>query len=203
MKLSEVGDVVLRIETGRSPQTLERPASDNEPGILKVSAVSWGRFDPTAAKAVAGHVELLEAHTVRCGDLLISRANTLELVGAVAIAEASYSNRFLSDKILRLVLNLEIVDSAYLLYAMRSDQSRRHLQRSASGTSDSMRNVSQSAILKTPIPLPSLADQRRIAGSIRKKLDACEQVRRALAVQMTEVGALPQRILAAAFGEAD
>lgn len=203
MKLSEIADVVVRIETGRSPKTLERQASGDEPGILKVSAVSWGRFDPTAAKAVSSQVELNSYHTVRCGDFLISRANTLDLVGAVAIAEANYSNRYLSDKILRLVLNTDEIEPEYLLYAMRIDRSRRHLQRSASGTSDSMRNISQAAILKTQIALPALAEQRRIAASIRQRLVACEQVKQALTQQMADVGLLPQRILAAAFDVAD
>jgi hypothetical protein len=35
-----LGDVVRSIETGRSPKTLERVATPEEPGILKVSAVS-------------------------------------------------------------------------------------------------------------------------------------------------------------------
>ena len=203
MKLTEVGDVVVRVETGRSPKTLERPATHDEPGVLKVSAVSWGRFDPMAAKAVSADVFLESAHSVRCGDFLISRANTLDLVGAVAIADANYSNRYLSDKILRLILLTAAVEPSYLLHAMRSERARRHLRRNASGTSDSMRNISQSVILRTLIPLPDIAEQRRIATSIDERLAECHRIKQALSKQMADVDVLRQRILAAAFGEAD
>ncbi len=201
MKLHTVGDVVLRIEAGKSPKTLERPPGADEPGVLKVSAVSWGRFDPDAAKAVSDTTVLNLAHSVKSGDVLISRANTLDLVGAVAMAEASYSNRYLSDKILRLVLNLDAVVPEFLLYAMRSERARRHLRRNASGASDSMRNIGQPAILRTPIPLPSLAEQRLIAASIRTQLELTESIRQGLAQQLADVDRLPRRILANAFGE--
>lgn len=143
MRTQPLGDVVIRIEAGASPKTLERPAESNERGVLKVSAVSWGQFDPSAAKAVDGTVELRAAHSIRCGDLLISRANTLDLVGAVAMSNANYSNRYLSDKTLRLVLDPARADPEYVLYAMRTSRARQHIRRNASGASDSMRNVGQ------------------------------------------------------------
>lgn len=200
--MKKVGDVVLGIEAGRSPKTLERIASPSEPGVLKVSAVSWGHFDPTAAKAVSADTDLLPHHSVRCGDFLISRANTIELVGAVAIAEATHSNRYLSDKILRLVLDRESVHPEYLLYAMRTQRARQHIERNASGASHSMRNIGQAAILSTPIPIPTLERQVELARGIRAQFELAYNIVRGLKDQLADAERLPQRILAAAFGDA-
>lgn len=200
--MNTVGDVVVRVEAGRSPKTLERLAAPDEPGVLKVSAVSWGYFDPTAAKAVSADTDLHPLHAVRCGDFLISRANTIELVGAVAIAEATHSNRYLSDKILRLILDRSVINAEYLLYAMRTQRARQHIQRNASGASDSMRNIGQAAILSTPIPVPSLDRQVELARSVRAQFELAKEVVRGLRDQLTDAERLPQRILAAAFGDA-
>jgi type I restriction enzyme S subunit len=200
--MKTVGDVVLGIEAGRSPKTLERTAAPHERGVLKVSAVSWGYFDHTAAKAVSAEVDLYAQHSVQSGDFLISRANTIELVGAVAIAEATHTNRFLSDKILRLVLDRKAVDPEYLLYAMRTQRARQHIQRNASGASDSMRNIGQSAILSTPIPLPAMDKQVETARAIRAQFKLANDVVCGLRQQLVDAERLPQRILAAAFGDA-
>ena len=156
-----LGDIVSRVETGRSPKTLEREAAPFEPGVLKVSAVSWGRFDPMAAKAMPLTFSAPPHHRVRRGDLIISRANTAELTGAVAISDDDYPNRYLSDKLLRLVIDPARVLPEYLLFALRSPRARQHIMKSASGTSDSMRNIGQAALFKTPVRLPALAEQRQ------------------------------------------
>ncbi|MEI6205176.1 MAG: restriction endonuclease subunit S [Desulfuromonadales bacterium] len=76
-------DVLIRIEAGKSFQTTERLASPDEAGVLKVSAVTWADFRPQEAKATEGSYEPSPHHRVRKGDILITRANTKELVGAV------------------------------------------------------------------------------------------------------------------------
>jgi len=162
-----LGDVVRLIETGRSPKTLEREAAPNEPGVLKVSAVSWGRFDPAAAKAMPESFAAPESHRVRHGDFIVSRANTIELTGAVAISEQNYPNRYLSDKLLRLVLDDSRVIPEFLMYAMRGPRARRHIERFASGTSDSMRNIAQDALLRTPLTLPPIGAQQEQISWLR------------------------------------
>lgn len=162
----QLGDVLTGIEAGKSIQTLEREAAPTEPGILKVSAVSWGFFDPSAAKAVPITYAPPETYKVRRGDLLFSRANTSELTGAVAIADRDYPNRYLSDKLLRLVLDTHRVAPEYLLFALRSPAARQHIEGNAGGSSASMRNISQAAMLTIPLFLPDLVRQRTLARQL-------------------------------------
>ena len=100
-----LGDVIGRFEAGRNLQAQGRPAAGSEYGVLKISAVSWGRFEPTSNKALRIGDKPLPHETVKAGDLLISRANTSELVGAPVLVEADFPNLMLPDKILRSAQN--------------------------------------------------------------------------------------------------
>src|SRR5207244_12573509 len=76
-----VSDFVERFEAGRS---VAPAGDDNTPSkyrILKVSAVTWGRFAAEESKPVPDSCLPRPEHFVRPGDMLFSRANTTELVG--------------------------------------------------------------------------------------------------------------------------
>lgn len=197
-KQKTLGDVLLSIEAGKSFQTSEVLARENELGILKVSAVSWSSFRPEEAKAVLNH-EPDERHRVKAGDLLLSRANTRELVGAVALVEKDYPQRILSDKTLRLVVDPTKADKLFLMYALRTPAARAHIEELASGSSDSMRNISQSVITSIPIPLPELGEQQRIARALRERLAVVEEARRAAQAQTDEMDALRAAIYRESF----
>lgn len=171
-----LGDVIDGFEAGRNLQAQGRPAAGSEFGVLKISAVSWGRFEPTSNKALRAGDRPLPHETVKAGDLLISRANTSELVGAPVLVEAEFPNLMLPDKILRVRYRPEIVDPRYLVHALRSAPARRHIEKEATGTSDSMRNLSQPKLRQIPIPLAPRAEQQRIADkldALLARIDAC------------------------------
>jgi type I restriction enzyme S subunit len=74
-------ELVVGIEAGRSFGGSSHPASDDEWGIIKVSAMTWGTFRANENKAIAS--DRADArYEINEGDLLISRANTTAYVGA-------------------------------------------------------------------------------------------------------------------------
>lgn len=81
MDVSQLGDVLKDIQAGKSPQAFDRPPKEGERGVLKVSAIRPGDFRPGETKAVPGHVVFPRHASVCHGDVLISRANTRQLVG--------------------------------------------------------------------------------------------------------------------------
>ncbi len=196
---STLGDILIGIETGKSFQTSEIPARPDQLGVLKVSAVSWSEFLPSEAKALKGEYKPAESHKVKRDDLLISRANTRELVGAVVLVEDDYPMRLLSDKTLRLIVDETKASKEYLLFALRTNQAREHIEHYATGTSDSMRNISQDVIKAIPLRLPPLPEQHQIAYRLKAQLAEVENARKAAVMQLAEIEQLPQKLLAQAF----
>jgi len=199
----KLGDFLLDIQAGKSFQTAEVLAGPDELGVLKVSAVTWSDFRPEEAKALTDAYEPADSHRVRNGDFLISRANTKEFVGAVVLVDRDYPFRLLSDKTLRLVVDESRVCKEFLLFALRTSKARDHIEHFATGTSDSMRNISQGVITSIPLHLPGLEIQRQIAARLKAQLAEAEMARKAAEAQLEDIRLLPSRILAQAFTQMD
>lgn len=195
---SSLGSVIRGFEAGRNLPGEGRPAAENDYGVLKISAVTWGEFDPTENKALPAGVLPRPHEAVASGDLLISRANTGDLVGAVVKVDRDFPNLMLPDKILRLLYVPEAVDPAFLMYALRGDVARSHFRQKATGTSDSMRNLSQPKIEATPIRLAPMPEQRRIVEKIEVLLARVDGARDRLAKVAPILKRLRQSILASA-----
>jgi type I restriction enzyme S subunit len=139
---TRLGNVVLSSHAGRSPQCLRQPRTGSEWGVLKVSAVSWGSFDPTANKALPPEMQPRLEDEVKVGDFLLSRANTDELVARSVVVAETPPHLMISDKIVRLVLSAQ-VEKSFINLANSSRNSRSYYADNASGTSSSMKNVSR------------------------------------------------------------
>jgi type I restriction enzyme S subunit len=179
-----LGDLLVDIEGGWSPSALGRPRQGGEWGVLRVSACSWGRFLPDENKALAPGTNPRVHLEVRAGDFLISRANTTELVGRSVVVADCPPKLMLSDKTLRLRPGKGAVVS-YLNLANLCESSRAHYGQQASGTSDSMKNVSQAVIRATPIPLPPAAEQRRIVARVDELMDLLDRLEARLTAART------------------
>lgn len=142
----------------------DRPARDDEIGVLKVSCVKEGRFIPSENKAVLPSDLSRVQGKFEIGDILVSRANTPELVGACGYVSSNHSNLYLSDKIWRFRPKTRKRDDAkYLTYILASDDIRIELTNRATGTSKSMKNISKGAFLGIKILRPPFTEQLKIA----------------------------------------
>ena len=101
--LGKVGDFVAGFESGKSLVADDEETVASSFRVLKVSAVTSLHFRPEESKALPPHYEPPKSHFVREGDLLFSRANTSELIGATAFVDQAHPNLVLSDKLWRFV----------------------------------------------------------------------------------------------------
>lgn len=194
-----LNDVLIDIEAGKSLKCEERPATAAEWGILKVSAVSWGAFRQEENKVLPGDVAPTVEYEVRQGDLLISRANTTELVGAVVLVDETRPKLLLSDKTLRLHVDEAKVFKPYLPLALRSPLARSFIEGKATGTSDSMKNISQVIVRNIPLPLPSLADQREMIRRFERTQPVVNRLRATAERQRNAIAALSAALLREVF----
>jgi type I restriction enzyme, S subunit len=135
--------------------------------VLKVSAVTGMEFRPGESKPVPDDYEPPREHFVRVGDLLFSRANTSELVGAVALVDETPADLLLPDKLWRFVWRQpEQVDRVYVWALFQTAHMRDQLGRRATGTSGSMKNISQEKVFGIQTMVPPLYQQREFARRI-------------------------------------
>lgn len=171
-----LGSQVIESGAGWSPSCESRPRNINEWGVLKVSAVSWGVYQPDENKALPAGLEARPEHEVAEGDFLISRANTAELVARSVVVETTPGCLMLSDKIVRLKLT-SLCDRRYVNLANSAPSARNYYQQVAGGTSSSMKNVSREQILNLPIALPPLKEQHRIVAKVDQLMALCDQLK--------------------------
>ena len=154
--LVALGDVVADLSNGWSPQCLDQPASAEEWGVLKVGAVSFGEFDEKQNKALPPALEADPRLEVRPGDVLISRANVIRLVGACAIVRKTRPKLMLCDKIFRVEFgHTPQVDAEFLAEVLKTGSVRQQIEAGATGTSPTMKNISKPSLLELTFPLPN------------------------------------------------
>ncbi len=160
----QVSDFVEGFESGKSLAAAEESESARY-RVLKVSAVTSGRFIADESKALPHDYEPPRAHLVRSGDLLFSRANTAELIGATALVADCVSNLALPDKLWRFVWRDDRKTSPYFaLGAFQHEDFRAAVSMLATGSSGSMKNISQAKVLGIGCILPPYEVQAEFAA---------------------------------------
>lgn len=174
-ELTRLDTLVLESGAGWSPSCDPYPRVGDNWGVLKVSAVSWGSFDPLQNKSLPHELEPRVDIEVQNGDFLISRANTAELVAKSVIAYNPPKHLMLSDKIVRLKLT-KFCSKEYINLCNKTEFTRSYYANVSGGTSDSMRNVSRQQILNLIIPLPPLNEQIRVVEKINQLFSMIEKL---------------------------
>ncbi|WP_175730660.1 restriction endonuclease subunit S [Burkholderia ambifaria] len=155
--------VITSIEQGWSPQCENFPVEGvQEWGVMKVGCVNGGVFDASENKKLPSELAPIPAYSLRKGDLLISRANTRELVGSSAVVPDDFENLLLCDKLYRIRTNLEVCMPDFLAAFLSIPAARAQIELEATGASSSMLNIAQSVILELSVPFPSAAEQSAI-----------------------------------------
>jgi type I restriction enzyme S subunit len=140
--------------------------------ILKISSVTSLKFIHSQSKPVPILYVPPQNHFVKKGDLLFSRANTTELVGATAYVKETPANLLLPDKLWRFVWHEP--PKALPLYVcslFQSPQFRSLIGGLASGSSGSMKNISQAKVFSIKVGHPPLQLQYKFT-KIVEAIDA-------------------------------
>lgn len=184
---------VLDISSGTSYGGEERAfLSTEEVGVLKISAVTKGVFDPEEFKVVNPAQITKKLRFVKRGDFLFSRANTVDLVAACCVVPKDYSQLFLPDKLWVLTLNPELVHPLYFNYLLKNERYRDVVRSLASGGHESMLNISMKKFMTLGIPCPLINLQNQFAAIVEKVegIKSCYQ--QSLSDLETLYGALSQ-----------
>jgi type I restriction enzyme, S subunit len=177
-ELRRIKFVSAWLDQGSSPIASNTPAGSDELGVLKLSAVSKGRFKREENKALRGIEEGEQPLALRKGDVLITRGNTPDIVADVACVLEDEPNLLLPDLIYRLRVKEEKILAEYLTAFLTTAEARFQIRRDARGSSGSMVKVSQGHVLDWLTPLPPLFEQVEIMNYLRRTEERFQSIAR-------------------------
>lgn len=148
------GDCIESIQAGVSLGGEDRVPGDREVGIVTLGAVSNSRFQPDSCKAVtADKIDRLGNH-IRAGTVLMSRSNTIDLVGSSVFVDRDFPGLYLPDLIWELKLRKDSpLRPEFLAELIATSTGRRLVQSAAMGTSGSMKKLSMARLRRLQLPL--------------------------------------------------
>ena len=196
-KRVQVSEIVEKIEAGKSIKCDERPPQNDEFGIIKISAVTWGVYNELESKTLFDKSVFLENRRINVGDFLISRANTIELLGMPVIVHEVTKNLMLSDKVLRLVM--DDIDKSWLSFYFRSQEGRKQIENGSSGNQESMRNIGQKALMAIELKNPTKPEKLEIIRRVDELFSKADSVEQQYNAAKACLDKLTQSILKKAF----
>ena len=162
---------ITRIEQGWSPQCDGQPSTSAEWGVLKVGCVNKDSFNADQNKKLPPTLSPDSDLEIRDGDILMSRANTRELLGLAALAENPRRKLILCDKLFRFRPLSRCFIAKFLVLTLRGQLSRAQIESSTNGASSSMQNIGQGVVKGLWVSMPPVGEQISIVASLAESTD--------------------------------
>jgi type I restriction enzyme S subunit len=154
--------LLKKIEQGSSPVAQNRVPENGEYGVLKISSIKNGVFISDEVKTLDSILQYENRFKVKHGDLLVTRANTPNLVADACVVNIELPHPvMISDLIYRLDATT-MVNKDFLCSWLISSFGRLQIKMDARGSSMSMAKVSQEHIKSWLTVLPPLKEQLEI-----------------------------------------
>lgn len=115
--------------------------------VLKTGAATFGWFDPEQHKYLPTDYEPLPEHKVETGDVIISRMNTPELVGACSYVFEAPEDMYYPDRLWKVIPQAE-TNPIFLWQLLWDREIRRQIKEKSGGTSGTMHNISKPKLLE-------------------------------------------------------
>lgn len=158
-------DLVKSLDAGVSVNSEDVEPKEDEYSVLKTSCISSGYFDENERKRVLqdGEIQRLK-EPVLDDSILMSRMNTPLLVGMNAYVFKAPKNTFLPDRLWQLKIDDNKTVTRWLAFYLGSDQGLNQIRDLASGTSNSMKNITKPDVLNIDLFAPQKEEQTKIAS---------------------------------------
>lgn len=189
--------MISYLEQGWSPSCENRLVTEQEWGVLKVGCVNGGYFNELEHKALPSDLQPKLEYKIKTGDILVSRANTKELLGSAARVHVIKRKLLLCDKLYRLK-TIDDVDPAFFVILMKSKCARYQFERDSSGASSSMQNISQESMRDFVLPLASIQEQQLIVDTLKKNFQTLNNLKGKLLKQIEKLQEYRQSLITAA-----
>lgn len=189
-----VGELAARVQYGTSAKT-----ADDREGVpvLRMGNIVDGRVSTAKLKYLPiAHPEF-PALLLEAGDLLFNRTNSPELVGKSAVYRGSPSPCSFASYLIRVQLGPDLVPE-FLAHALNGPFGRRWIA-SVVSQQVGQANVNASKLKALRIPVPPLAEQRRVVQRAEMHLSLLDDSRGEIHRSLLRAQSLRRSILHQAF----
>jgi type I restriction enzyme, S subunit len=164
--------------------------------VLNVGCVQWGRFNAAKLNFLPPEIAAqFDRYRIQAGDVLFTRSGT---VGRCAVAREHQHGWLMTFHLLRARPSPDRCLPEYLRTVFEGASHVQRQTREASvGTTRAGFNTNLLAMLD--VPLPPLAEQRRIVAEVERRLSVVQELEGTLAANLARAERLRQSILKRAF----
>lgn len=171
-----LGNISWYFDAGKSPNCLKTAVTGDEWGVITTTAVQLGYFDEVQNKILPKDFKVNTDIQVRPGDILITRAGPTNRTGIACLVKDIRYNLILSDKIIRINMTNSNIFKDYIIMVLNSPQIRNMIVGLMSGMDRQQVNVSQDKYKTLLIPIPPIAEQKRIVAKLEEILPLCKRI---------------------------
>ena len=204
-EMGVIGDFVTALHAGVSVNAFETDSgcAEGEIGVLKTSAVLQGRFYAKQHKVVVAEDTGRVATSVVGDRVIISRMNTPALVGESGYVTKDEPTLFLPDRLWQTEPSDHPHSQRWLSYWLQHPGVRRLIAAGATGTSNSMKNISKETVLSLPVPRTPLPEQQKIAVILTTVVDKLDVIARQIEASQILKPGLMQTLFSRGGGTQD
>ena len=165
-----VAQLSLRIEYGTSTKASSVPTGIP---VLRMGNIQDGELSFSNLKYMETDNPEVQKTMLSHGDLLFNRTNSAELVGKSAVYKDRYPKACFASHLIR-VSFLSDISSDYVCTLINSKHGRAYITQ-VRNQQVGQANVNGTKLAAMPVPLPPLAEQRRIVAEVERRLSVVQQ----------------------------
>lgn len=179
------------IKNGYSPN-----ATDSETGywVLGLGALGDEGINSSEIKPVLPEERVLQ-NILRTDDFLVSRSNTPDKVGRSIRFRNEIENCSYPDLMMRFRIDENKADKAFIEHQLKSAAVRTYFKNCAAGSSSTMVKINKGILEKTPLVVPPVKEQKKIAQILSTWDKAISVTKKLLVNSQKQKKALMQQLL--------
>ncbi|ENM2167714.1 restriction endonuclease subunit S [Escherichia coli] len=180
-----------QIKNGYSPN-----ATDSETGywVLSLGALADEGINSSGIKPVLPEEKVLQ-NLLKKDDFLVSRSNTPDKVGRSIRFKNEIENCTYPDLMMRFRIDDTKADKEFIEQQLKSSTVRAYFKNCAAGSSSTMVKINKGILEKTPIVVPPIKEQKKIAQILSTWDNAISVTEKLLTNSQLQKKALMQKLL--------
>jgi type I restriction enzyme S subunit len=170
---TRLGELTQLIEYGTSEK-----ATLNEDGVpvLRMNNIDGGKVHISQLKYVSPSIKDLPRLYLRTNELLFNRTNSFELVGKTGIFKGGSDKCTFASYLIRIRLHEAYIFPDFVNLAMNADYFRTTQINTNVTQQCGQANFNGTKLANTLIPLPPLAEQKRVVSKVNRLMSLCDEL---------------------------